>query len=59
MTNNRILKLPDKVADYDKYDYAYDYNYYITEDNNYYDDRNCHSNDRKLLFINTKSSFSN
>jgi hypothetical protein len=40
MTNNRIVKLPGKVADYDKYDYAYDYNYYITEDNDYYDDRN-------------------
>jgi hypothetical protein len=40
MTNNRIITLPDKVADNDKYDYVYDYNYYITEDNNYYDDRN-------------------
>jgi hypothetical protein len=37
MTNNRIVRLSDKVADIDKYDYAYDYNYYITED---YDDRN-------------------
>jgi len=37
MTNNRIVKLPDRVTDIDKYDYAYDYNYYITED---YDDRN-------------------
>jgi hypothetical protein len=32
MTNNRIVKLPTRVADNDKYDYAYDYNYYITED---------------------------
>jgi hypothetical protein len=33
MTNYRIVKLPDRVADNDKYDYAYDYNYYyITED---------------------------
>jgi hypothetical protein len=40
MTNHRIVKLPDRVADVDKYDYAYDYNYYITEDNNYYDDSN-------------------
>ena len=40
MTNNLIGKLPDKVADNDKYDYAQDYNYYITEDNNYSDDRN-------------------
>ena len=32
MTNNRIVKLPHRVADNDKYDYAYDYNYYITED---------------------------
>ena len=39
MTNHRIVKLPDRVADVDKYDYAYDYNYYITEDNNY-DDSN-------------------
>ena|ERR687887_315591 len=31
MTNNRIVKLSDWVADNDKYDYAYDYNYYITE----------------------------
>jgi hypothetical protein len=34
MKNNHIVKLPDKVADNDKYDYAYDYNYYIIEDNN-------------------------
>jgi hypothetical protein len=27
MTNNRIVKLPDKGADNDKYDYVYDYNY--------------------------------
>jgi hypothetical protein len=40
MTNNRIVKLPDRVADNDKYDYAYDYNYYVTEDNNYYEERN-------------------
>ena len=40
MTNNRIVKLPDNGADNDKYDYVYDYNYYITEDNDYYDDRN-------------------
>ena len=40
MTNNRIAKLSDTVADNDKYDYAYDYNYCITEDNNYYEDRN-------------------
>ena len=40
MTNNRIVKAPDKVADNNKYDYVYDYNYYITEDNNYYDDSN-------------------
>ena len=39
MTNKR-LKLPDSVANNDKYDYAYDYNYYITEDNNYYEDKN-------------------
>ena len=31
MTNKRIVKLSDRVADNDKYDYAYDYNYYITE----------------------------
>jgi hypothetical protein len=59
MTSKRTVKLPHRDASIDKFDYAYDYNYYITEDNNYYDDRNCHSNDRKLLFINTKSSFSN
>ena len=33
MTNDCIVKLPDKLADNDKYDYAYDYNYCITEDN--------------------------
>jgi hypothetical protein len=32
MTNNRIVKLPDRVACNNKYDYAYDYNYYLTED---------------------------
>ena len=40
MTNKRTVKLPDRAADIDKYDNAYDYNYYITEDNNYYDDSN-------------------
>ena len=30
--NSNIVKLPHRVADNDKYDYAYDYNYYITED---------------------------
>lgn len=41
MTNNCIVKLPNRVADNDdKYDYAYSYNYYITEDNNYYGDKN-------------------
>ena len=33
MKNNRVVKLPDRVAGNDKYDYAYDYNYYITEGN--------------------------
>ena len=40
MTNNRIVKLPSRDASSDKYDYAYDYNYYITEDNNCYEDKN-------------------
>ena len=34
MRNNSIVKLPNRVAENDdKYDYAYGYNYYITEDN--------------------------
>jgi hypothetical protein len=33
MINNGIAKLPHRVSDNDdKYVYAYDYNYYITED---------------------------
>jgi hypothetical protein len=40
MTNKRIVKLPSRDASSDKFDYAYDYNYYITEDNNYYNDLN-------------------
>ena len=32
MTNTCMVMLPDRVADNDRYDYAYDYNYYIVED---------------------------
>ena len=32
-TNKRIVSS-------DKFDYVYDYNYYITEDDTYYNDRN-------------------
>jgi hypothetical protein len=32
MTNICIVMLPDRAADNDRYDYAYDYNYYIVED---------------------------
>jgi hypothetical protein len=39
MTNDHITKLSHKVAENDdKYDYVYDYNYYIAEGNNYYED---------------------
>ena len=34
-----MVKLPPYGSDNDKYDYVYDYNYYITEDNNYYEDK--------------------
>jgi hypothetical protein len=40
MTNKRIVKLPSRDASIDKFDYAYDYNYYITQDDTYYDDLN-------------------
>ena len=34
MRNNSIVMLLDRAADNDdRYDYAYDYNYYIVEDN--------------------------
>jgi hypothetical protein len=39
-TNRRIVKLPRRQADTDIFDWAYNYNYYVAEDNNYYDDRN-------------------
>jgi hypothetical protein len=35
----RSIKLPEKIAGIDRYDYAYDYNYDITEDDNYYDSK--------------------
>jgi hypothetical protein len=31
------IKLPERIPGIDRYDYAYDYNYYITEDDNYYE----------------------
>jgi hypothetical protein len=40
MANNRIVKLPSRDANSDKFDYAYDYNYYIAEDEIYYNDLN-------------------
>jgi hypothetical protein len=39
-TNKRIVKLPRRQADTDIFDWAYNYNHYIAEDINYYDDRN-------------------
>jgi hypothetical protein len=40
MTNKCTVKLPHKDTGIDKFDYAYDYNYYITQDDTYYDDPN-------------------
>ena len=38
--NKHIVKLPSWDASIDKFDYAYDYNYYITQDDIYYDNQN-------------------
>ena len=35
MTSTRIVKLPRRQADTDKFNLAYDYNHYIAEDNNF------------------------
>jgi hypothetical protein len=39
MTNKCTVKLPH-MDTIDKFDYAYDYNYYIAQDDTYYDDLN-------------------
>jgi hypothetical protein len=33
-------KLPETIVGVDRYDYAYDYNYDITEDDNYFEPKN-------------------
>jgi hypothetical protein len=46
-------KLPEKIASgLDGYDFAYDYNYDMTEDDSYYEP-NTHSNNDNTTLINT------
>ena len=47
------VKLPERFAGIDRYDYAYDYDYYVAEDDNYYGPKVVDNNDTTTTKHNT------